>query len=302
MKGFKFYWLVTLVIAMFACTKNQEDIATSSRLMVSPTPDSNQLMVSPVCMPPDYGDSILCYQWLGGQDYKILPINNPGKGRYITTSEGLVIDSITGEINVTKSESGLPFKVGFIPEGSQDTCFTKVITSGINYLDGIHVLGDDDTLLVPMYNGTLGYVPVCEPNGSLNGCEYDDGEDDDNGNGLADEPPPGFSLNQNNIIIDKRTGVISLRRSLISGIFGVLNPANGKTVNATLYYRLSDCSNGALRRIDLKFTYYNKLSDVPQGLINDIEDVVKGILKLLFRTNGKVGKARPPHIVVVANR
>lgn len=302
MKVYKFYWLFILIAIIFACVKKQEDITSPVSLLVSPIADSAQLKIA-ACTPPDYGDSILCYQWIGGQDYKILPVNNPGKGRYIATPGGLVIDSITGEINVTKSESGLPFMVGFIPEGSQDTCFTKVITSGINYLDGIHVLSDNDTLLIPMYNGVPTYNPVCGPNGPAEGCEYDDDEDDDNGNGLADEPPAGFTLASRNITIDKRTGIISLRRSFLDGLFGTLNPQNGKTVNTTLYYRLSDCSNGALRRIDIKFTYYSKLSDVPQGLINDIEDVVGGILKLLFRTTkDKAANPRPPHVVVVANR
>lgn len=305
MKAYRFFGLFILVVTiMFACVKEQQDTATANRLAVSSVNERSLSSAPGECIPPDYGDSILCYQWLGGQDYKVLPINNPGRGKYITTFGGLVIDSITGEINVTKSESGLPFKVGFIPEGSEDTCFTKVITAGINYLDGIHVLSDNDTLLLPMYNGSTGYNAVCGSDGPANGCEYDDDEDDDNGNGLADEPPPGFSLNNNNnIVIDKHTGVISLRRSLSNGLFGTLNPANGETVNATLYYRLSDCSNGALRKIDLQFTYYNKLSDVPKGLINDIENAVKGIIKLLFRTSkAKVANPRPPHVVVVATR
>lgn len=303
MKAYKFCLLFILVMMFFACAKKLEDILPAGKPVDPAQTDTVTTTEPTVCIPPDYGDSVLCYKWLDGKDYKVSPVNNPGKGKYISTPEGLVIDGNTGEINVTKSESGLKYKVGFIRDGYQDTCFTTVITSGINYLDGIYVLSDSDTLLNPIYNGNPAYVPICGPNGSLNGCEFDDDEDDDNGNGSADEPPAGFSCNAQNIRVDKRTGVISLKRSVLDGLFGTLNPSNGKKVSATLYYRLDDCSSGALRKIDIEFTYYSKLSDVPQGLINDIQDVLNGILNFVFRSSkDKVANPRPPHIVVVANR
>jgi len=98
--------------------------------------------------------------------------------------------------------------------------------------------------------------------------------------------------------------VISLKRSLLDGVFGTLTPNNGKTVNATLYYRLGDCSNKALRKIDLSITYYSKLSDVPKTLIDDINNSVKSILGLLLRSSKEkeATNPRPPHVVVVANR
>ena len=301
MKANKLCLMFIMATTLFACVKKLEDILPAGTPGAPVKTDATKAPEQMSCI-PDYGDSILCYKWNGGSDYKVATKNNPGKGRYISIPEGLNIDANTGEINVTKSESGLAFKVGFIADGSSDTCFTKVITSGINYLDGIHVLNDNDTLLSPIYNGSQAYLPICGADGALKGCEFDDDEDDDNGNGLADEPPPGFTMGTNNIVIDKKTGVISLRRSVLDGLFGTLNPSNGKTVEVTLYYRLNDCSDGALRKIKIKFTYYSKLSDVPKGLINDIEDILDGILNFVFRTNGKVTNPRPPHVVVVANR
>jgi hypothetical protein len=306
MKAYKIFYLVIAFAMLFACVKKDNELKlfgeenSSSNAGSSDTATASQEMG---CA-PYYGDSVLCYQLLSsGQDYKVSPLNNPGKGKYIAMPEGLIIDNNTGEINVTKSESGLAYKVGFIAEGSSDTCFTRVITSGINYLDGIYVLGDDDTLAVPVYKGTLDGSPVCGAGGLFGNCEFDDDEDDDNGNGIFDEPPPGLTFNSKNIRIDKQTGVISLKRSLLDGIFGTLTPANGKTVNATLYYRLDDCSNKALRKIDISFTYYSKLSDVPKALIDDITNTVNSILGLLFRSAGeRVTNPRPPHIVVVANR
>ncbi len=305
MKAYKILYPLIATVMLFACAKKLNELSPTgdNPSTTKPQTDSTATNTEVSCG-PNYGDSVLCYQLLAsGADYKISPLNNPGKGRYVSQPEGLVIDNNTGEINVTKSESGLAYKVGFIAEGATDTCFTKVITSGINYLDGIYVLSDNDTLAVPVYNGSVSGGPVCGSGGLFAGCEFDDDDDDDNGNGTADEPPAGQSCNSKNIRVDTQNGIISLKRSVLDGIFGSLTPNNGKTVNATLYYRLDDCSNKALRKIDLSFTYYSKLSDVPQALIDDINNTVKSILGLLFRSNKeKVANPRPPHIVVVANR
>jgi hypothetical protein len=305
MKAYKIVYPLIAITMLCACAKKLNELSPvgDNPVITTPPADSTETNTEVTCG-PNYGDSVLCYQLLSsGADYKISPLNNPGKGRYLAQPEGLIIDNNTGEINVTKSESGLAFKVGFIAEGSSDTCFTKVITSGINYLDGVYVLSDNDTLAVPVYNGSVTGSPVCGSGGLFTGCEFDDDEDDDNGNGIGDEPPSGQSCNSQNIRVDTQNGVISLKRSVLDGIFGSLTPNNGKTVNATLYYRLDDCSNKALRKIDLSFTYYSKLSDVPQALIDDIHNSIKSILGLLFRSSKeKAANPRPPHIVVVANR
>ncbi|MGN6435385.1 MAG: hypothetical protein ACTHMM_02590 [Agriterribacter sp.] len=304
MKEKKSYWAIIAFVLLVACVKKMDDVSNPAPERSSRNSNSDSSRPAINSCAPDYGDSIICYQYLAsGNDYKILPLNNPGRGRYIAEPDGLIIDNNTGEINVTKSESGLAFRVGFIAEGSTDTCFTKVITSGINYLDGVYVLEDNDTLAVPVYNGNINGGPVCGTGGIFSDCEFDDDEDDDNGNGIGDEPPAGQTCNSRNIRVDRRTGVISLKRSVLDGIFGTLNPDNGKTVEATLYYRLNDCSNKALRRIDLKFTYYSNLSDVPGALITDITDAVDNILHwLLPSKKEKTANPRPPHIVVVANR
>lgn len=302
MKANKIFYVITSFSIIFiGCLKNQDDLKSPNGEIPADTARNPRQETS--CI-PDYGDSVLCYQLLSsGQDYKVSPLNKPGKGRYIATPEGLIIDENTGEINVTKSESGLAYKVGFIATGSSDTCFTKIITSGINYLNGIYVLSDNDTLAVPVYRGTLNGTPVCGDGGLFGNCEFDDDDDDDNGNGSFDEPPSGLTLNSKNIRIDTKTGVIRLNRSILEGAFGSLTPENGTTINATLYYRLADCSNKALRRIDLSFTYYSRLSDVPKALIDDIANAVNNILGLVFRSSGgKTNNPRPPHIVVVANR
>lgn len=295
MKKMKQYLFFALLLLSVACKKNV--------LPFEPIEKPGKGESETYTCAPDYGDSILCYQWLAGLDYKISP-TNPGRGKYVADPMGLAIDSVTGEINVTQSESGLAYRVGFIANGSADTCFTRVITSGINYLDGIHDLSKDDTLAIPVYNASLAAYPVCGTGGLFSSCEFDDDDDDDNGNGLADEPPPGQTLNSRNIVIDKTTGVISLKRSVLGGLFS-MTPVNGSTVQGTLYYRLNDCSNKALRKIDIKITYYHTLADVPAALVNDItnsvNNILNGVLGLLKTTGSKPRQPRPPHIIVVAN-
>ena len=132
MKAYKIFYLVIAFAMLFACVKKDNELkllGEESSSLNAGSSDTATASEETGCV-PDYGDSVLCYQLLSsGQDYKVSPLNNPGKGKYIAMPEGLIIDNNTGEINVTKSESGLAYKVGFIAEGSSDTCFTRVITS-----------------------------------------------------------------------------------------------------------------------------------------------------------------------------
>ena len=56
----------------------------------------------------------------------------------------------------------------------------------------------------------------------------------------------------------------------------------------------------ALRKIDIEITYYWRLSDVPQALLNDINTIQKDLLKALFGREASTNP-RPPHIVIVAS-
>lgn len=253
---------------------------------------------------PDYGRTILCEKYDKNDKKKklVYPRNFPGlgKGKYVALPAGLVIDPQTGGIDVKKSESGLVYKVGYIAAGSRDTCFSKIIIGGITYIDGVHRLYHNDTLAVPIYNGDANSGPVCGPNALFANCEFDDDEDDDNGDGYLDEPPVGSGLNKMKIRVDKKTGVISLKRSILDGLFGII-PTSGRSVTGTMYYRLDDCSNKDLRKIDIKITYYNKLSQVPKTLLNTVTDAGQNILELLAgRTSYYSTNPRPPHIIVVA--
>ncbi|PWU01465.1 MAG: hypothetical protein C5B52_07310 [Bacteroidetes bacterium] len=302
-RNYFYFSLVVLAIAVFfACVKKTDEITkppvtpTDTVAIKPPVKDTSITPPLRCAYSPDYGDTILC----GAQsvesnvDYIVTPENYPGNniGKYVSYPDGLVLDANTGAINVTKSESGMIFHVGFVPRGTTDTCFTKIITSGITYLDGIHILADGDTLAVPVYNGNPNLKPVCGT-GGFSTCSFDN---------ATDAGGVNYTCNFKNIKIDTSTGVISLSRSLIAGLFGVL-PKNGDQKTATVYYRLNDCSGMALRKMDINISYYMTLSDVPAALINDINTLQQALIKSLFGREGRdmSTNPRPPHIVIVAS-
>ena len=101
---------------------------------------------------PDYGDTLIYPQPTTTQDYIVVPINNPGTGRYFSWPEGMVIDSATGAINITKSETGERYAIGFVKEGTTDTCVQTLIIAGASYMDSVYVLANNATKAVPYFN------------------------------------------------------------------------------------------------------------------------------------------------------
>ncbi|MBO9633005.1 MAG: hypothetical protein J7578_07775 [Chitinophagaceae bacterium] len=249
---------------------------------------------------PDYGSTLICFKWKGPKnDHIITPLNNPGDGKYIAWPQGLTIDSSTGAINVSKSETGARYMVGFIKNGTSDTCKTEIILGGITYVDNIYVMSENDTLAAPYFNASPVASPVCDANNNnpptANDCEFDDGDDDDNGNGQSDEPPPGPRANDQHVKVRTNNGVINLKRSLEEGVFGP-NPKNGASKEVAIYYRLNDCSNKALQKINIRLLYYEKRSDIPQNLSKDISARRNDFF--LSRYISSPTAPRPPQIII----
>src|ERR1700759_1932889 len=116
-----------------------------------------------------YGDSVF---YLNPQvtDYVISPVKSQ-TGEYIGFPDGIDIDTKTGEINVSKSETGLRYRITFIPDGTNDSVSTEIVISGINFLDGFYKLTTADSVLKPLYNASVGNpIP-----GVNNGTIFDDG-------------------------------------------------------------------------------------------------------------------------------
>jgi hypothetical protein len=88
---------------------------------------------------PTYGDSIIFPQPTGGADYVVSPSNNPGQGKYFSWPVGLALDSVTGIIDLTKSQTGLRYDIGFTKSGTTDTCINELIVGGADYMDSVYV-------------------------------------------------------------------------------------------------------------------------------------------------------------------
>jgi hypothetical protein len=71
-------------------------------------------------------------------------------------------------------------------------------------------------------------------------------------------------------LVDEKKGTIDLEASFHAGLFGSSNPANGVVKTLTFYYRLQDASNRALNKITVRVYHYKKLVNVPQALLDTL--------------------------------
>ncbi|HEX9511106.1 MAG TPA: hypothetical protein VF939_11540 [Puia sp.] len=284
-----------LCMALFACHKTLTQVQpagpTPQDSTISPIvkPDSvpttpyPQTPVTGCSYAPNYGDSIIYPQPTNGQDYIVHPINNPGPGKYLSWPIGLAIDSITGAIDVTKSETGMKYAIGFVKSGTTDTCLNILIIGGAAYMDSVYVLANGATTAVPYYEANPYLPAVCSGAGS--GCTFD---------------VTGSAASMR-VIVNPSTGVIDLKKTLdgstlLGGAFGLI-PLNGTTVNVPIYYRLNDPSNNALQHINVQLVYYYSKSQIGQGLLSNILYKLNNILagNLISTTSNP----RPPLVYIV---
>ena len=78
------------------------------------------------------------------------------------------------------------------------------------------------------------------------------------------------SLRSLGLAIDPQTATINLKETLAKGLLGS-SLVNGASVTVRLYYKINDASQGALNHIDLRLTYYKKISDVPASLLKKVQ-------------------------------
>jgi len=237
---------------------------------------------------PTYGDTIVFVQ--PGPDYIITPINHPDTGTYFAWPVGMVIDKNSGAINITKSETGLRYNIGYVKKGTTDTCLQTLILAGVSYEDSLYVLANNQRYAEPYYNADPSQAPVCSGSGVPGGssCVFD---------------VNGKAASQF-VVVDKNNGFIDLKNT-VSKAFGVL-PANGTTVQTTIAYQLGDNSNMALQQITVNLVYYTHKSDVPPDLLSAVTDKLNKIVNQLLLINipGSAsqltfnGSPRPPIIIV----
>jgi hypothetical protein len=235
---------------------------------------------------PDYGDSIVFPQPTNGPDFVIFPVNNQNvQGTYLAWPGGLVLNAQTGAIDLTKSETGARYAIGFVKAGTTDTCLSPLIVAGASYMDSVYVLSQNDNFADPYYNADPYGPSVCSGNGSSGGpgCQFDYNN---------------FAKNQG-VVIDNQTGNIDLRNTMKNSLFGLL-PIDGTTVNTTIYYKLADNSNYAPQKIGLKLMFYNKKSSIPPSLLGTITNNLLNTLQNLLL--GKTSSSpRPPLIIITRN-
>lgn len=241
-------------------------------------------------------------------------------GQYGAFPQGLSINASTGVINVNASETGLKYRVWFVKTGTADTCTRFVTISGVNYLNKVYRLDQNDTLARPFYNAIRTFGPPCsddddnddeeddEEDDDDDACEFDDGRDDDDGDGLGDEPPAGQEVIPQGIAINKITGVIDLRKTVNNGTFGA-TPVSGTSKLIRIYYRLNDASNKALNHIDVTVHWYATMSQVPASLLARLNDKNGATLRLATPSQPSLnpnvmsymayGRPRPPDAVLV---
>jgi hypothetical protein len=288
------------IMLIFACRKSLDNLNTSTGQGSNGTQqgntniDSSQTQTSQdssaipfpsnpnyYCKGPDYGDSIIFPQPTAPlQDYIVNPVFQQGKGTYVSWPEGLVLNSSTGAIDVTQSATGQRYTIGYIKNGTHDTCLANIIIGGAAFSDSIYVFSKNAKFANPFYNANPNITSVCVGSGPGSPtCQWDI-------NGLAQAQ---------RVIVDNHTGVIDLEKTLNGGAFGPVL-FNGASVQVDIYYSLTDQSNGAIQHTPVKLIYYDKKSNVPPSLLGQVLNREINIVDQVLITLG--GNPRPPLIII----
>jgi len=198
----------------------------------------------------------------------------------------MIMDSLTGAINVTKSETGMRYAIGFVKSGTTDTCLSTLIIGGAAYMDSVYVLLDGQDKAVPYYNANPYLPPACSGPGTS--CTFDV-----TGSAAAKK-----------VIVNNSSGEIDLKKTLdgsggilgLGGAFGLL-PLDGQTITVPIYYKLNDASNHALEHIDVQIAYYSSKSAIGTGLLGSVVNKLTAVLNLQLIS--KSYNPRPPLIIIV---
>lgn len=232
-----------------------------------------------------YGDSIIYLKSSTG-DYIVKPVTTR-PGTYTGFPDGIEIDETTGAINVSKSETGLRYRISHIsPTG--DSTHTLVVLSGITFRDHFYNLSTGDSVAHPVYNASDSRVlPVT---GSV--------FDDDN------------TANTGGCAVKTDNGKINLAESIRKGVFGN-NPRNDDKKEIEIKYRINDASGKSQNKLKVLLYWYETMADVPQYVWDILNDrTTEGVFlrgqggDIGLSTTGrlqKVAKPRPPCVVIVAH-
>jgi hypothetical protein len=234
-----------------------------------------------------YGSPII-YLKNQSSDYIVYPAETRA-GIYSAFPEGIEIDDNTGAINVSKSETGLKYKITHRASNG-DTTSTIVLISGIQFLDKFYRLSQNDSIASPIYNGSAAN-PL-----PLSGSSFDDG-------GLA---------NTGGCAVKTTNGQINLAETVRNGVFGS-TPQNDAKREFEIEYKLNDESGKAKNKIKVKLYYYQTMADVAPDLLETLNDrqsqgvflgmnnsVDTGNITTARTTNATaIAKPRPPCVIII---
>jgi hypothetical protein len=246
---------------------------------------TDDLVETPKPYAVSYTDSIIYLKPSAG-DYIINPVKT-APGIYAGFPEGIEIDDNTGAINVSKSETGLRYRITHTaPDGKVTE--TKVVLSGITFKDHFYYLSNNDSIALPIYNA--------DPNRilPLNGSVFDEGN-------LANSG--GCSVKTDN-------GRINLKETIRNGVFG-FPPRNDAQQTFEIRYRINDASGKTENRLKVLLYWYNTINDVPQYVWDILNDRTSQGVFLRQGTSDqaineilgaeRVAKPRPPCVIIIAN-
>ncbi len=231
-----------------------------------------------------YGDSILYLKPTTG-DYIISPLTHRN-GIYSAFPEGIEIDDKTGAINISKSETGLRYRIiHTAPNGTITT--TKIVLSGITFTDHYYRIASGDSLASPVYNASTSRILP------LSGSNFDEGN-------LANSG--GCSVKTTN-------GQINLAETIRNGVFGT-TPKNDERKDFDIEYRLNDASGKSKNKLRVRLYYYDTMADVPPDLLTTLQD--RQDLGVFLRGAGEAStssanriereaRPRPPCVIIIAN-
>jgi hypothetical protein len=233
-----------------------------------------------------YGSPII-YLKNQSSDYIVYPTQSRA-GTYSAFPEGIEIDDRTGAINVSKSETGLKYKITHTASNG-DTTSTIVLLSGIQFADQFYRLTQNDSIALPIYNGNpANQLPV-------SGSSFDD-------NNLA---------NSGGCAIKTTNGQINLAQTVRNGVFGS-TPQNDAKKEFEIEYKLNDQSGKAKNKIKVKLYYYETMADVAPDLLQTLNDrqsqgVFLGAMNNVGENNSSarttsisaIAKPRPPCVIII---
>ncbi|MES2730725.1 MAG: hypothetical protein V4714_03220 [Bacteroidota bacterium] len=209
---------------------------------------------------PDYGKPVA---YLGG-DNKIRPINRPPcEGFFSAYPSSLAIDQYTGEIDLSKSNTGVRYTIVFTDCDKRESS-ARLIISGIDYDSRIFSLSStkqEEYIAKPFYNA---HPKNWEYKGKFNI--------------IPKEPKPTADLQ--GLVIDPDTGQVDLKATILNGALGFGDktnaqgqrlPANGASKEFKIYYELEDDSKNALNYTPFVIHFFNTREDIPKDLIDKVD-------------------------------